>query len=250
MFPDKNKYLKMPKLLNDQKRLEDFMGLKYEDGKAHDHKFAEFMQVYDVSKLQDAIYKDLDHKHITDSSRSKLQDIEKQMEFLKEKAIKSGNAGVPRREIEKIIRQVKDEYANPMAKDSHGQLHAAFAKETLDKWESVEADYEAQMAQIDIDLDSDEEIKEYKSKIAEKLSQYDTDNFKIADFMEKEFPVDEESESEEVFEEKSKFDQNEGQGKWVGIMQKVSENQDKFRFDEELDDENKIEITEAGFGSK
>jgi hypothetical protein len=49
MFPDKNKYLKMPKLKAEQQRLEDFMGLKYEDGKAKDQKFADYLKVADAN---------------------------------------------------------------------------------------------------------------------------------------------------------------------------------------------------------
>ena len=103
MFPDKNKFLKMPKLKADQKRLEDFMGLKYEDGKAHDQKFAEFLDIYDVTKMEDALFKSIDQKNMDDPSRSKLKDIEKQMELLKEKAIKSGTNQILRKDIQKVV---------------------------------------------------------------------------------------------------------------------------------------------------
>ena len=80
----------MPKLLENQKRLEDFMGLKYEDGKAHDQKFADFLKTYDVKGLENALYESVDSKHVDDPSRTKLKDLEKEMEMLKEKTIKSG----------------------------------------------------------------------------------------------------------------------------------------------------------------
>ena len=136
-----------------------------------------------------------------------------------------------------------------MEKDSHGKLHEAFAAEMLNKWEAVEEEWDTKMTALDLEMDSDEEVKEYKAKLIEKMAPYDTAEFKISDFMEKNFPVDEESETEEEqFEEKSMFDPTEKQGKWIGIMQKPSET--RVRFDEKLDDENNVEIGELGFGSK
>jgi hypothetical protein len=52
------------------------------------------------------------------------------------------------------------------------------------------------MEELERDMDSDEDVKEYRAQLIEKMSPYDTEQFKIADYLEKEFPVDEESEEE------------------------------------------------------
>lgn len=114
-------------------------------------------------------------------------------------------------------------------------------------WDGQEEEWNTKMEELERDMDSDEDVKEYRAQLIEKMSPYDTEQFKIADYLEKEFPVDEESE-EEQFEEKSMFDPTEKQGQWVSIMGKPSEN--KVRFHEELDDKNELKINERGFGSK
>lgn len=123
-FPDKNKFLKMPKLLAEQKRLEDFMGMKYEDGKAHDQKFVDYLKTYDAKEMEDEMMSRVDAKHPSDPNRTKFKDLEAQMEIIKQKAIKSGTNMYHRREVQRAVEKIEEEYKNPLEDDTHGQLHA------------------------------------------------------------------------------------------------------------------------------
>ena len=89
----------MPKLLAEQKRLEDFMGMKYEDGKAHDQKFVDYLKTYDAREMEEQMMRQIDAKHPTDPNRTKLKDLEAQMEIIKQKAINSGTNMYHRREV-------------------------------------------------------------------------------------------------------------------------------------------------------
>jgi hypothetical protein len=58
------------------------MGLKYEDGKAHDQKFADYLKIVDPDAWHQILLKGMDHKNQEDPTRSKLRDIEKQLDHL------------------------------------------------------------------------------------------------------------------------------------------------------------------------
>ena len=224
------------------------MGMKYEDGKAHDQKFVDYLKTYDVREMEDQMMRQIDAKHPTDPNRTKLKDLEAQMEIIKQKAINSGTNMYHRREVQRAVERIEEEYKNPLEDDTHGQLHAQFAEEVSAKWEVLEEDWNQKMDDLDKVLDSDEEVKEYQAALIERMSPYDTENFKIADFMAKEYPIDEESE-EEVFEEKSMFDPNQKQGgEWVTATSNPKVN--KVKFFEEIDETNDISISQNGFGSK
>ena len=224
------------------------MGMKYEDGKAHDQKFVDYINTYDGKEMERDMMKSIDAKHPTDPSRTKLGDLDKQMEIIKQKAINSGTNMYHRREVYRAVEKIEDEYRNPLEADTHGQLHEEYANRVSAEWEVLEEGWNTKMDEMDAMMDSDEEVKEYQAALIERMSPYDTDNFKIADFLAKEYPIDEPSEEEE-FEEKSMFDPNAKQGgEWVTATSNPKVN--KVKFFEDVDDSNDVLISEHGFGSQ
>jgi hypothetical protein len=54
MVPDKERFLKLPKLLKDQERLEEILGTRRVDGKAADQKFVDYVNSVDIDEMMNA----------------------------------------------------------------------------------------------------------------------------------------------------------------------------------------------------
>lgn len=179
-----------------------------------------------------------------------MKDIEAQMDIIRERAIKSGTGGYKPSDVRRAIDKVMEEYNNPLEDDVHGTIHEELEAKYLAELEANEERLDAQMDEIEKALDSDEEMKVYRSGLIERMSKYDTDDFKIAEYLEKQYPIEEEpeSEGEEAFEEKSMFDPNQN-AEWVRANR--GPKLDKVKFLEETDNTNDITIDpRSGFGSK
>jgi hypothetical protein len=121
-------------------------------------------------------------------------------------------------------------------------------------------------------LDSDEEIENYKQNLMERFSKYDTEDFKIADYLdapesEEEFDVVEDAQEgdegqvageddhavsgeeveEEEFEENSKFEPKK-EALFTRVMRDPYK--DGLKFLEETDDSNDLKIHKSKFGSR
>lgn len=86
MFPDKNEFLRMPKLLEEQERLKEFIGILVEDGQPLDREFAKFVESVDVDKFYNDYYGQLDVPHPTEAGRTFLGDLGAKMQVLTAKA--------------------------------------------------------------------------------------------------------------------------------------------------------------------
>ena len=125
----------------------------------------------------------MDHKNQDDPTRSKLRDLEKQLGLLQQKVEKSGSNQYLRKDVQKIMQKIDEEYANQLTHDTHGQLHEAFEKQVQDEWEPYAEQYEAGLEELEKNMDSDEEVIWYREQLTEKMKAYDTDSYKFEDFL-------------------------------------------------------------------
>jgi hypothetical protein len=116
------------------------MGLKYEDGKAADQKFADFINSKDSSKLERQLLFEMDAPHPDDPSRTKLGDLASKVEKLRERVAASGEQAVPTHEIRKMVQGVMDEYDDPLENDPNGALLEEYVKKLETEFEGVQED--------------------------------------------------------------------------------------------------------------
>lgn len=83
LVPDKEKYLKLPKILKEQEQLEQIMGTYKVDGRTIDPKMGEYLEVVDINKIQNDHIMRMDIEHPSDPSRSYIKDIMNMIDGIK-----------------------------------------------------------------------------------------------------------------------------------------------------------------------
>ena len=81
------------------------------------------------------------------------------MRLIAEKAMKSGTNMYHRKEVQRAVERIENEYKNPLEDDTHGALHEEYANKVSAEWEGLEEEWNTKMEEIDKAFDSDEEVK-------------------------------------------------------------------------------------------
>lgn len=94
LFPDKNKYLKMPKLREEQEKLKKYMGYNRVDGESIDPRMQGFLQNSEFGeKMLGDMLRAADQEHPTDRTRTKFGDMHAAIEKLRVKMAARGEEG-------------------------------------------------------------------------------------------------------------------------------------------------------------
>lgn len=85
MFPDKNQYLKMPKLLEEQRRLNEYYGRKYVDGETLDPRVGPYLETADMDDLVNKVLEANDVPHPSDGDRTFLGDLDEGLDQIRKR---------------------------------------------------------------------------------------------------------------------------------------------------------------------
>jgi hypothetical protein len=75
LVPDKSEFLKLPKVLEQQERLNEMLGARYVDGRTEDPTMGPFLKSFDMEAYMERELQGLEIEHPTDESRSFLKDF-------------------------------------------------------------------------------------------------------------------------------------------------------------------------------
>jgi len=143
MFPDKNEFLKYPKMKEDQEKLKQFMGMFIEDGKALDPKLANYLKTTDPSKFLEETFVN-DKQHPTDPKRSKMKDLYAFIDKLHERMDATGVKEFDPREMKHFLRELSDTYDSPFRNDKTDDNFDAYVEKQGEKFSQLEEKWEEQ----------------------------------------------------------------------------------------------------------
>jgi len=121
LFPDKSPYLKLPALLEAQKRLVEYFGSKHQDGQAIDPQFAALLEGPDAHQLCEDLLRTVDRQHPTDEGRTLGTDIQKAMSGFLGDLQQQGQDKFDTKEFTKLYEKVSAEYEDVLPKPEPGE---------------------------------------------------------------------------------------------------------------------------------
>jgi len=121
LFPDKSPYLKLPALLEAQKRLVEYFGSKHQDGQAMDPQFAALLEGPDARQLCEDLLRTADRPHPEDAGRTLATDIQNAMGGFLADLQRQGTDKFDTREFTKLYEKVAKEYDEPVPKPEPGE---------------------------------------------------------------------------------------------------------------------------------
>lgn len=171
----------MPKQIEKEKLLVDYMGIKMVDGQAMDPKFKQFLSTVDGHKFWEDSNPDMDKAHPTDPKRSSLKDLSKMFDRLTKEAKDRGEDGLDRRDINRNFYKLINEYGDGLGIDQKGEKRYAKDMAVINKFGDQVNEMKAE-AQIQRDLDKSkprvakyEEFTEYWKNIQIDAARADPD---------------------------------------------------------------------------
>ena len=112
LFPDKSPYLKLPKLLDEQRRLDEYIGYKTVDGETADPHLGPAIESLDQDQYVRDLMEEANLEHPEQPGRTLLGDLEDELAKFDQQVVEQGRDQWHRNEIGKIYNSVVSQYTD------------------------------------------------------------------------------------------------------------------------------------------